>query len=338
MRRWCLRAAVGVACVVGMGRAHAAAPQLEAGAPDISEKRYLLGREHYLQGDLEAAAREFQGAYDVFPESAKLAFNLARCYERLAQDEQALRYYDRYLELAPEAEDHGDVARLADGLRRRLHPSPVAPADATKPSAPESTPAPSTPTPDPTARKRGAADFAWSVQADVGFGADLEVTIPVLDGSETHSLASAYGLAVTWDTPVAGALRLGARAAGHTSVFESQGAKADVRVGEIGACLRYGVPVKAVDLFVDAGLGLGVVTFTGDVEGTGFGASGVIGAGVLVPLGRVGVSLALQYVGDTVAKMTVSQTQRNGVISQKVDLDLEDVFLSRPQVTLAVWF
>ncbi len=85
---WMLAALLFAAAPAG---AQTGEPGLEAGAPAIAEQRYQLGREHYLLGDIERAAREFQGAYDVYPESAKLAFNLGRCYERLDRYEEALR-------------------------------------------------------------------------------------------------------------------------------------------------------------------------------------------------------------------------------------------------------
>lgn len=103
---------------------HAAAPvaehSLEAGASEMAVKRYLIARELYLQGNLEGAASEFQGAFDIFPESAKLAFNLARCHERLGNSDRAIVFYEKYLERAPaNAADREDIERLLSALKKR---------------------------------------------------------------------------------------------------------------------------------------------------------------------------------------------------------------------------
>ena len=56
-------------------------PRLEPGAPPLAEQRYLIGREQYREGNLENAASEFQSAFEIFPQSPKLAYNLARTLE-----------------------------------------------------------------------------------------------------------------------------------------------------------------------------------------------------------------------------------------------------------------
>lgn len=96
------------------------AHSLEAGASQMAVKRYLIGRELYLQGNLEGAAAEFQSAFDIFPQSAKLAFNLARCHERMGNNAKAIGFYEKYLELAPAgAPDRGDIEKLLAAMKKR---------------------------------------------------------------------------------------------------------------------------------------------------------------------------------------------------------------------------
>jgi len=97
-----------------------APPTLEEGAPALATQRYLLGREAYKAGDLTAAEAAFRSAFDVFPTSARLAFNLARTLERQARLAEAATLYRRYLTLAPQAEDADTVARLADSLEQQV--------------------------------------------------------------------------------------------------------------------------------------------------------------------------------------------------------------------------
>ncbi len=94
--------------------------RLEEGAPQLAEQRYRIARALYAKGQLEEAAKEFEAAFDIYPESAKLAFNVGRVCERLDRVEDAVAAYERYLELAQDAQDHEAVRRLVTSLRARL--------------------------------------------------------------------------------------------------------------------------------------------------------------------------------------------------------------------------
>lgn len=96
------------------------APTLEAGASALAEARYQVGRTLYARGDYAGAAREFEIALEIFPQSPKLAFNLARTFERLQDDERALAAYRRYLTIAPAAPDRDEIERIIGGLERRV--------------------------------------------------------------------------------------------------------------------------------------------------------------------------------------------------------------------------
>lgn len=96
------------------------APTLEAGASPLAEARYQVGRTLYARGDYAGAAREFEIALEIFPQSPKLAFNLARTCERLQDDERALAAYRRYLTITPTAPDRAEIERIIGGLERRV--------------------------------------------------------------------------------------------------------------------------------------------------------------------------------------------------------------------------
>lgn len=110
--------AVAAACPVGAAATEA--PQLEAGAPPLAVQRYHLGRQLYQAGRFREAVSEFRTALEVFPRSAKLAFNLARSLERTGELEQAVGYYRQYLNLTPDADDRQSVDRLLVALTKRL--------------------------------------------------------------------------------------------------------------------------------------------------------------------------------------------------------------------------
>lgn len=89
--------------------AFAAPPSLEPGASQAATQRYLIGRQLYVDGDIAGAAREFESAILLHPNSPKLAFNLARCRERLGEFEAAVKWYSHYMSLDPTGDDLSDL-------------------------------------------------------------------------------------------------------------------------------------------------------------------------------------------------------------------------------------
>jgi hypothetical protein len=102
------------------GPAQSATPGLGEGAPAMAEERYRIGRRLYRRGDFRGAANEFRTALEVHPSSARLAFNYARAIERAGALEAAIAGYQRYLELAPDAPERGDVEVLIASLQVRV--------------------------------------------------------------------------------------------------------------------------------------------------------------------------------------------------------------------------
>jgi len=90
-------------------------------APRIAVQRYETARKLYSERQYADAAREFLVAFEIMPQSAKLAYNAARCLERSQQPRRAVELYKRYLVLAPDASDHAAVQKVVAALER-LHP------------------------------------------------------------------------------------------------------------------------------------------------------------------------------------------------------------------------
>ena len=115
-----MRLALSVLLLLPAGSVAQDAADLEAGAPDIAVKRYQIGRELYRDGKLEQAEAEFRSAFDLFGTSPKLAFNLGRVNERLGRLADAVRFYQKYLELKPKAADRETVQQVVATLLSRL--------------------------------------------------------------------------------------------------------------------------------------------------------------------------------------------------------------------------
>lgn len=116
LRRCCL-----VVALVGLATPASANPRaLGAGAPEAAEQRYQIGLQMYRAGRFAEAAREFRVALTMVPDSARLAYNLARSLERSDQLEAAIEHYQLYLRLSPRADDKASVDATIAALQRTL--------------------------------------------------------------------------------------------------------------------------------------------------------------------------------------------------------------------------
>lgn len=122
----------------------AAAQTNEAAA----KSHYELGVRAYRDGHFGDAIDEFKAA-DALKPSPALSFNIAQCFERLADLKSARHYYEEYLVRKPTAEDRQSVqttiasidAKLAQEVRQTA-PILVTAAEPTAPAATASEPAP----------------------------------------------------------------------------------------------------------------------------------------------------------------------------------------------------
>ena len=111
-------------------------PALVAAKADFEEAQTLYIREAY--GD---AAAKFLAAYDKKPFGAFL-FNAAVSLEKVKKYEQAVQFFEKYLEREPEAKDAQEVRERVAGLRALV--TPATPAEA---AAGEAKPKPEAPLP-----------------------------------------------------------------------------------------------------------------------------------------------------------------------------------------------
>src|SRR5262249_18895361 len=84
-----------------------------------------VAREHFLaaesaekRGDYDTALQEYVAAYEAKPHPAVL-YNIATVYERLGDAEEAVHYYQRYLEGRPDATDAATVRARIGQIKTR---------------------------------------------------------------------------------------------------------------------------------------------------------------------------------------------------------------------------
>ena len=177
---------VGVALLLLSWTRPAAAAPTQDGMSDAAYTRYRIGAALYREQKFAEAAREFEVALGLSPQSTKLAYNLARSRESAGELKGAVQAYERYLELAPAADDRADVEQVIATLRqmiiRHAAPEPAEPSPASDLApavapAPPPTPAPAAavepgPAPDPSAPPDAAgAPWLWIAAGVAGVGA-----------------------------------------------------------------------------------------------------------------------------------------------------------------------
>lgn len=84
-----------------------------------AKARYEEGVEAYRAARYADAVRLFLEA-DALSPSAALSYNIARAYEKLADDAQTLRWYRNYLRLSPDAKNAAEVRGYVQSLSAAL--------------------------------------------------------------------------------------------------------------------------------------------------------------------------------------------------------------------------
>ena len=110
----------------GAGRSAPSLTEAERRDSDALGERarqlYLQGRDAYYRGDFETALRKFRAAFemaDIRPRVFMLV-NIGQTLDRLGREEEALRYYEQYLQLAPDGPNVGVVESRVRVLRRQM--------------------------------------------------------------------------------------------------------------------------------------------------------------------------------------------------------------------------
>jgi tetratricopeptide (TPR) repeat protein len=102
-----------------------------------AKEAFRLATQHYYLGEYREALQSFKEAYRAF-EDPVLLFDIAQSYRQLLNDQLALREYNMYLTVAPNAPNRDEVRALIEKLERS-----IAEEQATKTSPPQRTSPPS---------------------------------------------------------------------------------------------------------------------------------------------------------------------------------------------------
>ncbi|RLF98920.1 hypothetical protein DRN58_06070 [Thermococci archaeon] len=78
-----------------------------------------LGRIYFLQSNREKAIECFKKSLEFYPHYAPATYNLGVTYEKMGRFREAIQFYEKYLEINPDAEDAQIVRFAIEDLRLR---------------------------------------------------------------------------------------------------------------------------------------------------------------------------------------------------------------------------
>ena len=114
------------ASLAGISPRTARAADPPADAARVADERRSLAKAKYEEGVEAYRGARYADAVRLFLEadatlpSAALSYNIARAYEKLADDAQTLRWYRNYLRLSPQAANAAEVQGFVRGLSLAL--------------------------------------------------------------------------------------------------------------------------------------------------------------------------------------------------------------------------
>jgi hypothetical protein len=125
--------------------ASAAAEETAAEAKERALRAYKVGLDFYKREEWDKAIEQFDAGYKASPQAVFL-FNIAQAHSKAGRPDQALLFYRRYLNEAPNAPNRADVEGRVAALEKQLGPAAAlpqlaVPADAPAADAPEPAPA-----------------------------------------------------------------------------------------------------------------------------------------------------------------------------------------------------
>ncbi len=93
---------------------------VDTDSPEAQYKaRINAGRKAYSAGQYEEAIEQFKAAFDIKATTGAL-FNIAKSYEKMARNEEAIDYYQQYIDLDPNAGDRKNIEENIARLKRLI--------------------------------------------------------------------------------------------------------------------------------------------------------------------------------------------------------------------------
>src|SRR5687767_7592731 len=96
-----------------------------AGERELAKAHFKRGRAHQDAGAYDLAIAQYQAAYALVP-LPELLFNIGQCYRLGGSGDQALVYYERYLEEVPTGGASDDARQHVETLRAAQKDPPAA--------------------------------------------------------------------------------------------------------------------------------------------------------------------------------------------------------------------
>lgn len=113
--RWILAVLSASACVLAVAVPSVALAQDDARYDEVRQK----AKAAFSNGEFEEAALLFREAFDISPRG-NLLYNIGMCYERAGNTQQALVFYERFVQALPESAKRPAVQRKIAALKSEM--------------------------------------------------------------------------------------------------------------------------------------------------------------------------------------------------------------------------
>lgn len=170
------------ACVAAFAPGVCSADTTSPANVAAARRHYDAAREDYSKGAYREAVAELEAAHALDPNAKDLVFNLGVVHEKLADFDEALKWFHLYttMDILPPEQDRADAyIRRLEGAKKELEakqapPRPVVPEPTVTPAAPPPPPPP--PEPPPHGRMDAATVSVMSLTvAALAFGVVMGV-------------------------------------------------------------------------------------------------------------------------------------------------------------------
>jgi tetratricopeptide (TPR) repeat protein len=118
MKRWA--ATLAICAGLCAGAAGAAAQEEAPFDPYKAEKNVEVGLFYFKKKNYDAAIERFKDALRFKPNFARPHKLLGQCYEKKRERQEAIVWYQKYLEILPGAEDAASIRKRIERLNREI--------------------------------------------------------------------------------------------------------------------------------------------------------------------------------------------------------------------------
>ena len=96
------------------------------GSKAVALKAYQRGTSYYKSEEYDKAIEQFESGYQAVPQAVFL-YNIAQSHRMAGRPERALTFYQKYLQLSPDAKNRPEIEERIAALEKQIGPTLIMP-------------------------------------------------------------------------------------------------------------------------------------------------------------------------------------------------------------------